>query len=93
VEIASWSWLEGGGDFRWHLPNETRVGDADAGEDELVRGGERHEGGVLMGASFALGLHASCWVRGRLPVWQHAMGVQLVETFSLGSSCRVALGL
>lgn len=85
--------LEAGADYRFHDRDTVRALDESNGQYVDASVGGRHEVAVSAGLSVRVAKAASCSVRARVPVYQYAGGVQLVETVSANAGCAVSLGL
>ncbi len=85
--------VEAGADYRLHDRDTVRAIDESRGEYVDARVGGRHEVAVSAGLSLRVAPTVACSVRARVPVYQYAGGVQLVETVSANAGCAVSLGL
>lgn len=80
-------------DYRFHDRDTVRAIDESNGQLVDARVGGRHEVAVSAGVSVRVARAVACSARVRVPVYQHAGGVQLVETVSANAGCAVSFGL
>lgn len=78
-----------GVDYRRHGRDD--VPNLETGETEATGG--RHDVGARLRVQVDLPGQVWCAAQARLPVWQYAGGVQLMETVSAGATCAVSVGL
>lgn len=72
---------------RWHTKDTVPGEDRETGAPTRERVGGRQELGALLGLDLAVTRRLVCGARAHVPAWQHAGGVQLVETVSAQLSC------
>lgn len=98
VGIATRTWLYQevvsllvGVDYRFHGQDEVPA--VELFGAERVEVGGRNELALRAGVGANFSEDVSCALGGRLPFWQQASGVQLVETAAITLGCGYALGL
>ena len=79
--------------YRHHFRNQVPILDAESGVTSRASVGGRDELTVGLDLSAQFGLHLSCALGARVPVWQRVAGVQLVETVGGQLGCWTRFSL